>query len=122
MREIEIWQFETSCWKCDSEISVVYPRQVDGGRRGKWEIAGESLTDKDYCNVEQTHSKTQGRDVYGNLCTDCGAYQGNHFIDEVIFSDLAGYQTSPNCWEKVRELYDVVDVIEVPTEESDTNF
>jgi hypothetical protein len=52
-------------------------RQVDGPG-GQWEIAGESLTDKDYCNVEQTHSKTQGRDVYGNLCTDCGAYQGNH--------------------------------------------
>ena len=46
MREIEIWQFETSCWKCDSEISVVYPRQVDGPS-GQWEIAGESLTDKD---------------------------------------------------------------------------
>ena len=38
------------------------------------------------------------------------------FIDEIIFSDVAGYQTSPNCWEKVRELYDVVDVFEVPTE------
>ena len=35
---------------------------------------------------------------------------------EIIFSDVAGYQTSPNCWEKVRELYDVVDVFEVPTE------
>jgi len=78
MGEIEIWQFETSCWKCDGEISVVYPRQVGGGCGSNWEIAGESLTDKDYCNVEQTHSKTQGRDVYGNLCTDCGAYQGNH--------------------------------------------
>jgi len=31
----------------------VYPRQVDGPG-GQWEIAGESLTDKDYCNVEQT--------------------------------------------------------------------
>ena len=30
-------------------------------------------------------------------------------------SDVAGYQS----WEKARELYDVVDVIEVPTEESD---
>ena len=114
MSEIEIWQFETDCWKCDSEISVVYPRQVDGPG-GQWEIAGESLSNEEYCNVEQTHSKTQGRDVYGNICTDCGAYQGNHYIHEAVFSDVAGYQS----WEKARELYDVVDVIEVPTEESE---
>ena len=53
--------------------------------------------------------------MYGNLCTDCGAYQGNHYIHEAVFTDVAGYQS----WEKARELYDVVDVIEVPTEESD---
>jgi len=114
MREIEIWQFEISCWKCDSEISVVYPRNA-GGLIGQWGIVGESLTDKDYCNVEQTHSKTRGWDVYQNLCTDCGAHQGNHDIHEAVYGDVAGYQS----WEKARELYDVVDVIEVPTEESD---
>ena len=112
MGEIEIWQFETSCWKCDHEISVVYPRQVGGGCGSNWEIAGGSLTDKDYCNVELTHSKTQGRDVYGNLCTDCGVYQGNHFLDEIIWSNIVALDD----WEKVRELYDVVDVFEVSTE------
>lgn len=114
MREIEIWQFETDCWKCESRIVVVYPRQADGSG-GQWEIVGGSLTDKDYCNVKQTHSKTQGKDVYGNICEECGAYQGNHYIHEAVFSDVAGFQS----WEKARELYDVVDVIEVPTEESD---
>jgi hypothetical protein len=114
MREIEIWQFEISCLKCDSEISVVYPRNA-GGLPGQWGIVGELLTDKDYCNVEQKNPKTQGWDVHGNVCTDCGAHEGNIDIHEIVYSAVAAYQS----WEKARELCDVVDVIEVPTEESD---
>jgi hypothetical protein len=31
-------------------------------------------------NLEPTYSKTMQKNVVGNLCPDCGAYQGNYFV------------------------------------------
>ena len=107
MREIEIWRFETDCYDCDSTIQVVYPRKVDGSGK-QWDLVGEQLTDKDYCNIQHTYSKTRDKHIYGNICPECGAYQGNHFIHEIVFSDVAAFQS----WERARDRYEVVDVIE----------
>lgn len=106
--EVEIWQFETECWNCEANIAVVYPKKTDGAGK-RWELAGEKLIDKDYCNIERTYSKTRGKEVYGNICPECDAHQGNHYIHEIVFSTVAGFQS----WEKAREKYNVVDIIEV---------
>ncbi|GAB7093442.1 hypothetical protein JCM30237_05940 [Halolamina litorea] len=107
---IEIWRYETGCWKCSTDIPVVYPRGLGGFGGGTWEPAGSILVDKDYCNVERTYSKTQGQEVYGNICPSCGAYQGNHFIHEQVFDSVAAYQS----WDRAREDYEVIDIVEVP--------
>lgn len=107
---IEIWRFKTSCWKCDEPLSVVYPYGLGGFGGGTWKPAGKQLVDKSYCNVEQTYSKTQGRQVYGNICSECDAYQGNHFIHEAVFDTVAAYQS----WDRAREEYEIVDVIDIP--------
>ena len=106
---IEIWRFEDSCWKCGTTNQVVYPHGLGGFGGGTWGQVGDQLAEKSYCNVERTYSKTQGREVYGNICTDCGAYQGNHFIHEAVFDTVAAFQS----WERAREEYDVVDVIDI---------
>lgn len=106
---IEIWRFEMDCWQCETTFSVVYPRGLGGFGGGTWEKAGPQLAEKPYCDVKQTYSKTQGRKVYGNVCPRCDAYCGNHFVYEAVFSDVAGYQS----WERAREEYHVVDVIDI---------
>ncbi|KAB1193475.1 hypothetical protein GJR96_08465 [Haloferax sp. MBLA0076] len=106
---IEIWRYDTDCWKCSTQIQVVYPRGLGGFGGGTWELAGEKLVDKEYCNVEKTFSRTQGLEVFGNVCTNCTAYQGNHFIHEHVFDTVAAFQS----WDRAREEYEVVDVVEV---------
>lgn len=78
--EVEIWKFPTECHKCETDISVVYPRGVGGPHGGTWEAVGETLADQPYCNVEKTYSEVQDQPVWGNICTECGAYQGNYHV------------------------------------------
>lgn len=106
---VEIWKLDYQCYRCDAPMEVVYPNGV-GGFAGDWVEVGPELTDKEYCNVEKTHSKTQGRDVYGNICENCGAYQGNHFVYEAVFSGVAAVQS----WD-AQDIpgIEVVDVIEI---------
>jgi hypothetical protein len=90
---IEIWRLEMDCWKCDVPNRVVYPNGLGGFGGGTWERVGNELGEKDYCNAQETHSRTQGRRVYGNICTECGAYQGNHFVHEAVFDTVAAFQS-----------------------------
>ena len=104
--------WHTQCWRCGKETPVVWCRYV-----GEGFVCDGPYYDLDKCMerkeqimrhlsrkfpfIKRTYSKSQGREVIGNLCIHCGAYQGNFFLSrdyyEIIveesyqFSDLGKY-------------------------------
>ena len=65
---IPILSFPWTCWKCKKEMKVIYPTSEDVYET---EFRG---------NLAPTYSKTQRKQVIGNLCPHCGGYQGNYFV------------------------------------------
>jgi len=83
--EIELWMWFRKCWKCGKETPVVWtPHSVVG----EFSIDPDSFKElpkrisEIYPFFKLTYSKTMEENVYGNLCVNCGAYQGNWFVRE----------------------------------------
>ena len=82
--EIELWMWYKECWKCGEETPVVWisPYSVVG----EFNVDPDSFRElpkrisKIYPFFKITYSKTMGGNVYGNVCVNCGAYQGNWFV------------------------------------------
>jgi len=82
--EIELWMWYKECWKCGEETPVVWisPYSVVGG----FNVDPNSFRElpkrisEIYPFFKLTYSKTMGENVYGNVCVNCGAYQGNWFV------------------------------------------
>jgi hypothetical protein len=66
--QIPVFQFSWTCWKCNEEMTVTYPTDINVFNS---EFRG---------NLARTYSKTLEEYVVGNICPICGAYQGNFFI------------------------------------------
>ena len=68
-------KWDTDCWKCGEETSVVWPStsHLDNP-------IGEILSRCTDTNVERVFSKMLDREVWGNVCEHCGIYQGNHYL------------------------------------------
>lgn len=77
MSDVTVLEWDTECWKCGKETLVVWPE--DGHLDSD---LGETLAETDGRPVERVYSKTQGREVWGNVCGHCGAYQGNHYVEQ----------------------------------------
>jgi Zn finger protein HypA/HybF involved in hydrogenase expression len=54
---------------------------------------GEKLSELHLGNVEKVYSNTLDRKVWGNVCSSCGAYSGNHFVSEEKFDMIAAHQS-----------------------------
>lgn len=81
--DVAVYRWKSECWNCGDETPVVWPR--DGHLD---DPLGESLAESDETNVARVFSKSQDREVWGNVCMHCGAYQGNHYLEkEVIQQD-----------------------------------
>lgn len=77
MSDVSVLQWDTECWKCGDGTPVVWPE--DGHLNSD---LGEKLANSDENNVERVYSKTQDREVWGNVCEHCNAYQGNHYMEK----------------------------------------
>jgi ribosome-interacting GTPase 1 len=81
--EIEIIGFETVCWKCNELIKVYWPSNdsiIDGSNvdlddHGIGEKVSELIP-----SIKHVFSYTLSCNVWGNTCSSCGAYQGNHHV------------------------------------------
>jgi len=71
--KIPVFEFPWSCWRCHKKISVVYPidKNVQNTSFGR--------------GLKVVYSKTLGSHVIGNVCSYCGAYQGNFFVQDDAF-------------------------------------
>ena len=90
----------TQCWKCGNDTPVVFCRFV-----GRGFVGCGAHYDPDKCMereeqimrrlsrkfpfIRRTYSKSQGKEVWGNLCILCGAYQGNFFLSHDYFEIIA---------------------------------
>jgi hypothetical protein len=77
MGDIAVLEWSTECWKCGSETPVVWPEEAHLDSH-----FGEELGSSDGTNVERVYSNSQDREVWGNVCEHCDAYQGNHYIEK----------------------------------------
>ncbi len=98
--EIELWMWYRKCWKCGKVTPVVWisPNAVIGEFNvdpDSFEELQENIAEK-YSFFKLTYSKTQGMQVYGNICIHCNAYQGNWYIREDLI-EIAYYP------EKIKE-------------------
>lgn len=92
--DLEILQWDSACWKCGTETSVVWPK----GQHLDSEI-GEKLSEKlDY--VQRTYSNSLDAEVWGNICVHCDAYQGNHFVRRESYEVDPPLAECPHCGEE----------------------
>ena len=86
--------WDTECWKCGRDTPVVWP---EDGTLNDDDIGGAVASGQN--NVERVYSKTQGREVYGNVCEHCDAYQGNFYIDSEAVEQDPPLVECENCGE-----------------------
>lgn len=84
MTEPDEYQWESECWQCGEETVVVWPR----GTHLDSEV-GERLAEQTEYNVQKVFSKSLNKEVWGNTCNNCEAYQGNHFIRREALEQFA---------------------------------
>ena len=77
--QIPILSFPWNCYICNKKMDVTYPTTKDVYQT---EFRG---------NLAPTYSKTQEEDVIGNLCPNCGKYQGNFFVQMKLIAEC-GYE------------------------------
>lgn len=69
---INVYAFPSACWKCKTQITCLWVED------GNFEI----VAGKPYAkNIKKVFSRVWG-EVYGNICPNCGAYQGNFYVFE----------------------------------------
>lgn len=88
---VSVLSWETECWNCGREIPVVWPKVGHLDRDHGEELA------KQFEQVERVYSKTQDRDVWGNVCVHCDSYQGNHYMEQESFSVDPPVVECPRC-------------------------
>jgi len=82
----EVYRFTVQCWRCKSQIEVLYPEMGDVAVFG---VIPPELAKK--LNLKPVYSKTMGEWTYGNICPVCKAYQGWWFLHEdFIFKKAQG--------------------------------
>lgn len=87
--KIELWVWNSECWKCKRVTPVVYisPNTTVGGENVKPEFFEElprKISEK-YPFFKHVYSKTRGEWLFGNVCVHCGAYLGDWFVaDEML--------------------------------------
>jgi competence CoiA-like predicted nuclease len=81
----KVYQFQIQCWKCNKQIDVVW----EGVLRGTSYIDSSppELSPK-YPYLKEVYSKTMEKNVIGNTCPYCRAYQGNFFMRSTFLSYL----------------------------------
>lgn len=94
MTDAETLNWDTECWKCGEETPVVWPKNTSLNSE-----VGEQLAELDEYNVERTYSNSLGKEVWGNICVECGAYQGNNFIRKEALQQFASVEC-PHCSEE----------------------
>ncbi|MDO8751116.1 MAG: hypothetical protein Q7K03_08240 [Dehalococcoidia bacterium] len=80
--EVDIYRFKIGCYRCHKETPVVYVENKTSGTVFG-EIGPKELQDdfiQKYAFVKPVFSQTQNQTVVGNVCTSCGAYNGNFFV------------------------------------------
>lgn len=92
MADIDVYRWETDCWKCGADTPVVWPQE--GALDSE---LGELLAKYPDYNVQKVFSKSLGKEVWGNVCEACDAYQGNHFIREEAIKRFAPPVECPQC-------------------------
>ena len=64
-----------TCWKCHRKMKVTYPTTEDVYRT---DFKG---------NLAPIYNKTEKENKFGNLCPNCRAYQGNFYVQSILFEN-----------------------------------
>jgi hypothetical protein len=75
--KIPILRFHWNCYYCKKKMSLTFPTTLDVFQT---EFKG---------NLAPTYSRTLEEDVIGNLCPNCGKYQGNTIVQNKIIIEYA---------------------------------
>jgi rRNA maturation protein Nop10 len=78
--KVKIWTFKVDCYACGKKMDAIWPQDH------VINIFGYYLKDQEYCHVRRVFSDTQQKEVWGNICPSCGAYQGNYFMNFVCLN------------------------------------
>lgn len=92
MSDTDVYEWETECWKCGEQTSVIWPKNADLDSE-----VGEELAELEDNAVERVYSNSLSREVWGNVCEACDAYQGNHFLEEEVIEQFAPPIDCPQC-------------------------
>lgn len=77
---VDVWTTTRECHECGADTIVWYPPAVGSYAGGDWEPVGEHLAEEPDSPIERLYSDVQEKDVWGNACDECGAYQGNFYV------------------------------------------
>lgn len=85
LKEIKIYKWERSCWKCKKKTPRVSYDVVVGYSYhiGSIQKIDEKLMEQ-YPFVKRKFSYTWGKEIIENLCIHCGELQGNFYISEEL--------------------------------------
>jgi protein-arginine kinase activator protein McsA len=72
--------FDDKCWKCEENIKLAFIETIPFVLREVGDEGLELIKDKKYATVKKVYRRTLGREVWGNVCPNCEAYQGNWFL------------------------------------------
>ena len=75
-----VYVFDDECWKCKQKIKLAFIETEPYVIREIGDEGLELIKDKPYANIKKVYSKTLEREVWGNICPKCDAYQGNWYL------------------------------------------
>ena len=88
-----VYVFDEECWKCGEKMKLAF---IESDPYVIREIGDEGLDlikDKPYANIKKVYSETLERRVWGNVCPECDAYQGNSFLFSKFADAYGGGKT-----------------------------
>ena len=84
-----VLKWQRKCWKCGRLTPVVWAGYMYCDNLGEPKIAYSYHMERKVCRrleylyfdfFGKCYSKSLGKEVYGNICIHCGAYQGNGYV------------------------------------------
>ena len=101
-QSIPIRRWKQTCWKCGNETEVVSYKIEKGGISNS--VIGshkelDEILKTEYSFVKEVYSKTMQELTIGNICQNCGIFQGNGFIEHDLVWD-AGLYSYDNSFDK----------------------
>lgn len=82
---LPVYSWEQSCWKCGQATEVItYHILLDYNYTLGDHRRFDELLMAAFPTIRPTYSHMMGKEVIANVCSSCGALQGNFYLNETI--------------------------------------